>query len=72
MVIDRLAGHRLSLWVCAIDIQKAFDTIDRDSLWQSLEDRIVPGGYVHAMAAIYSEQTGHVYGDKQGSEAQHM
>ena len=60
ILLEKMAEHNLPLWVAAIDFQKAFDTIEHESLWLSLAEVGVPMAYVRTLASLYSNQRGMV------------
>ena len=62
MFIEICGEHKLPLWFCAIDFEKAFDSIEHSYLWQSLVDQGVDRQYVLLLAALYENQCGHVCG----------
>ena len=62
--MEKMAEFNMPLWVAAIDFQKAFDTVEHDSIWQSLMDAEVPAAYIRTLAALYSKQQGVVVGEK--------
>jgi hypothetical protein len=62
LIIDSFSEHRLPLWICAIDFEKAFDTVEHAFLWQSLAEQGVAPQYVCLLAAMYEDQSGHVCG----------
>ena len=42
------------LCICALDFQKAFDSVSHDGLWHALLDQGVPALYVSLIANIYN------------------
>ena len=52
-----------SLWVAVVDFRKAFDTLDRQSMWRSLITQGVRPQYVQALKNVYRKQTAKVQVD---------
>ncbi|KAL6578801.1 hypothetical protein OROMI_009017 [Orobanche minor] len=53
--------YKLKLWgithMMFIDLEKAYDSILRDAIWRSLEERRVSSPYVRAIKGMYSQAT---------------
>ena len=62
VLIETLAEYNLPLWICAIDFEKAFDSIEHPYLWKSLLEQGVEPQYVRVLAAMYEGQCGHILG----------
>ena len=48
------------MWMCLIDLEKAFDTVEHDTLWKVFEDQGVHCAYVDLLKSVYKEQTASV------------
>eukprot|EP00973_Karenia_brevis_P064480 8957706-Karenia_brevis.AAC.1 len=64
LIIERTTEFQVPLWVCAVDFQKAFDTVNHSSLWTALLDQGVETAYVRTLAKLYSNQVGRIKGLK--------
>eukprot|EP00973_Karenia_brevis_P000277 38848-Karenia_brevis.AAC.1 len=64
-LIEKHSEFNLPLWAAAIDFEKAFDSIEHDSLWQALLNMEVPTLYVKVLASLYVGQCGSVITDLQ-------
>ena len=62
MLIEKSSEYQLPLWFCAVDFQKAFDTVRHNALWRALAAQRVPSLYIHALASLYSSQVGQIKG----------
>eukprot|EP00973_Karenia_brevis_P066961 9311015-Karenia_brevis.AAC.1 len=62
IIIIIISEFHLPLWICAVDYQKAFDTVHHGSLWEALLAQGVPKPYVHALASLYAHQIGKIKG----------
>ena len=51
---------QIPLWICFIDYEKAFDSIEHDAIWTALARQGVPDGYVELLARLYAGQSGRV------------
>eukprot|EP00959_Pyramimonas_sp_CCMP1952_P383620 8039344-Pyramimonas_sp.AAC.1 len=40
-----------------IDFEKAFDTVEHDTLWAALADQGVPSAYIDLLKRLYARQT---------------
>eukprot|EP00973_Karenia_brevis_P070325 9775396-Karenia_brevis.AAC.1 len=61
-LIENCDEFNLPLWTCALDYQKAFDSVSHSSLWRALRNQGVPICYVSVLARLYKNQTGRVVG----------
>jgi hypothetical protein len=52
--------HRRSLFMCQVDLEKAFDRVPRELLWMRLEDPGVHGACLDALKAAYARVEMHV------------
>ena len=62
LLIEIFSEHRLPLWICTVDFEKAFDSIEHSFLWRSLVEQGVDIRYVRLLATFYQGQRGHVCG----------
>ena len=70
MISNCLYGRRRSkFYVCFVDFKKAFDTINRDRLWEVLERHGVTNKMLEMIKAIYSKVTAVIrYGSEVSGE----
>ena len=64
-VIEKMNEFKRPLWICAIDFQKAFDTVEHASIWKALLAQGVPSRYVALLQDLYAGQTGQVITDRE-------
>lgn len=63
-LMEKMSEFQLPLWIAAIDFQKAFDTVEHDSLWKALFKMEVPPTYIWVLAAMYAGQRGVVVDER--------
>jgi len=65
-VIEKAKEYRFNLCLGFIDYEKAFDSLDHQSLLQALEDQITDKKYIRLVKAIYKDPSAriHLEGDK--------
>ena len=51
------------MWFASLDLQKAFDRIEHDSLFQALQAQGVPDTYLQVLRRLYTGQSGIVHGN---------
>ena len=61
---EKAEEYQSSLWIAAVDFQKAFDSVEHSSIWASLSHLGVPSAYVRILASLYSSQTGEIITDR--------
>ena len=49
---EKCKEFQVPLWICAIDFQKAFDTVEHDSLWRVLVDFGIDHSYVNILKTL--------------------
>lgn len=54
-LIERARAKGVKLYCCAVDFEKAFDTVDRQQLWAALRRAGVGGSMLAAIQAMYAE-----------------
>ncbi|RUT72670.1 hypothetical protein DLK05_17160 [Ancylomarina longa] len=64
-VLEHRHTFRRPTIVVFLDLKAAFDSVDREVLWQCLSLKGVPKKYINLMKALYSNKTGRVraYGE---------
>ena len=62
LLIEICNEHNIPLWLCTVDYEKAFDSIEHGFLWQALLEQGVPAPYINLLASMYSGQCGKVSG----------
>ena len=65
IVIDKTLLANIPLWILSLDLSKAFDRVNWDSLWKGLLRHGVSKHLVWALRLIYWEQKGQVVINKQ-------
>ena len=50
------AEWRQELWLCLVDFEKAFDTVEHASLWRVLADFGVDSSYIALLRKLYRNQ----------------
>ena len=67
-VFEGLVGNamkfNLEVWLCSIDLRKAFDRIEYGALFKALESHGIPSSYLNLLKALYSSQVASVQGSK--------
>ena len=64
MVIDKTLLAKVPLWIASLDLSKAFDRVNWDSLWKGLLRHGVSKHLVWALHLIYWEQKGQVINNR--------
>ena len=54
----------LSLWIVNLDLSKAFDCVENDTLFAALADHSIPGNMILLIDRFYSNQIGRVNDSK--------
>ena len=67
MVIDKTLLANVPLWIVSLDLSKAFDRVNWDSLWKGLLRHGVSEHLVWALRLIYWEQKGQVINKQDAS-----
>jgi hypothetical protein len=66
VVLENVCGKCLAwesdIWFASLDLQKAFDRIEHDSLFQALQAQGVPDTYLQVLRRLYAGQSGIVRG----------
>eukprot|EP00973_Karenia_brevis_P071847 9984620-Karenia_brevis.AAC.1 len=63
-LVEKHLEYQNPLWAAAVDFEKAFDSVEHDSIWEALVHMNVPANYVVLLSSLYSAQTGTVTTDK--------
>ena len=63
MLVEKAYEHQITLWAATVDYQKAFDTVEHDSVWQAMRRIGVPIAYVRFLAWLYRQQIGTIVGE---------
>ena len=61
-IIGKTNEWNLPLWICSLDLRKAFDRVLHRPLFDILEQQKVPDGYLHLLALLYKGQKGSIDG----------
>ena len=56
-LMERARANRAKLYCCAVDFEKAFDSVDRPVLWAALRRSGIGGTMLAAIQAMYAEVT---------------
>ena len=59
-IIEKCFEFQLPLWVCAIDFQKAFDTVEHFGVWHASVNQGVPVQYIAVLKDLYASQVGKI------------
>ena len=54
----------MPLWLLSMDLRKAFDTIDHNSLFQALQLHGISPNYIALLQLLYQDQLGSVHGSR--------
>ncbi len=54
-VVERARASRTKLYMCAVDLEKAFDCVDRPLLWAALQRAGIDGCMLAAIQALYAD-----------------
>eukprot|EP00959_Pyramimonas_sp_CCMP1952_P032904 690061-Pyramimonas_sp.AAC.1 len=57
LIAEACNEFNVNLWIGMINFEKAFDTIEHDTLWAALADQGVPSAYIDLMKRLYAGQT---------------
>ena len=69
MLIQKAREFNRPLYFCFIDLQKAYDSINREALWQSLRRSFsIPEKIIRILQALHHNTTGIVRAEEQTSE----
>ena len=60
MLAEKSAEFQLPVWMAAVDFRKAFDSVEFESIWSSLEELNVPAQYTAVLKLLYAGQTARV------------
>lgn len=59
-ISEKLLERNRDMYVCFIDLVKAFDMILRTLIWKSLENNKVPKNLIHAIQSLYKDTLNYV------------
>ena len=60
---EKCAEWQVPVWCAVLDFQKAFDTVEHQSLWNSLDEQGVPSVYIELVQKLYHAQHARVRTD---------
>ena len=58
LLVERSAEWNLDIWMGFVDFEKAFDTVEHNSLWEVLRAQSVGRGYIELLQTLYANQVG--------------
>ena len=53
VIVEQTIEWQSSLYVCFVDFEKAFDSVDRQSIWNILRHYGVPEKFVNTIRLLY-------------------
>ena len=56
-IVEVCRDFHVDLWVGMIDFEKAFDTVEHDTLWNALEEQHVKPAYIDVLKRLYAHQS---------------
>ncbi|KAE8665053.1 Glucan endo-1,3-beta-glucosidase 4 [Hibiscus syriacus] len=59
-LMEKYRGKNRDLHMAFIDLEKAYDSVHRDTIWKTLETRQIPTAYIRAIRDMYSRSTTYV------------
>jgi hypothetical protein len=59
-LIEVCSEFNVPLWICAVDYQKAFDSVEHASIWKALHAQGVDSCYIQVLAELYQHQIGFI------------
>lgn len=54
-LVERARSRGVKLYICAVDLEKAFDSVDRSLLWESLQRAGIGGSMLATLQALYAD-----------------
>jgi len=54
-LIERSREHQVPLFICFVDFEKAFDSVEMNALWNALQEQGIPGRLIRLLRNIYSK-----------------
>ena len=54
-LVERARARGVKLYLCAVDFEKAFDSVDRPLLWEALQRSGIGGTMLQAIQAMYAD-----------------
>ena len=57
ILLEQCAEWNVPLWLGLVDFEKAFDTVEHDSLWKALEELGISHSYINLLKGLYQDQT---------------
>ena len=63
-VIEKALCKSKEIYMCFIDTEKAFDTLNRDLIWKALKDKEVSEGLIGAISSLYKRTTNQIRTEK--------
>ena len=54
-VVERARAQGMKLYICAVDLEKAFDSVDRQLLWAGLQRAGIGGRMLATLQALYAD-----------------
>ena len=58
ILMEKVWRSRKQLWICAVDFQKAFDSVKFEAIWKALKECEVNEGYIELLSNLYANQQG--------------
>ena len=58
LVLDKSRAAGLPLWIISLDLSKAFDTVNWETLWEALRRQNISNQLVWILQCLYHNQTG--------------
>ena len=59
-LIEKMSEYNCTLWICAIDFRKAFDSVEHLAIWKALHAQGVQGRYIDLLQRLYRNQVGRI------------
>jgi hypothetical protein len=54
-LVERARAKGIKLYICAVDLEKAFDSVDRPLLWAALQRAGIEGCMLATIQALYAD-----------------
>eukprot|EP00959_Pyramimonas_sp_CCMP1952_P076446 1597398-Pyramimonas_sp.AAC.1 len=57
LLVEACNEFNTPLWICLVDFEKAFDTVEHESLWEALAEQNVGHEYINLLKRLYAKQS---------------